>query len=399
MGNKKKFKKGDIYNNTIVAYPEYEFYVHNKKTYINRESEKDGNFSNKINHVGQGYISLHEINVNRPADGLVFPFITKDGARTAFRTVTTSQFQDSGQFVFGDEIKGTYPLSSSINRIFVPQTEVTGSDGTISNNKKFLRALYNPIESSGYLSSHFNYDKINSVKANIIEVPSIFYGSEVRRNSIQLDYYYTGSLLGQLKDTKGNGELIETIGPQKGKVAGIVLYEYGICVLTASYNLSSADNVKDKYFDQSGPTTLPNWLSFGTGMIESQGNLSGGQGVSSGPSYCIKLQGTNKIPTLTMLATAGKGELNFSNNPTFLSQQDSGPVGICSSSYSEGPSKIINITKSKYEGFQEKFENTVYISKIGIYDEDGNLLGIASLANPVKKTEAQDILFKLRLDF
>lgn len=399
MSNKKKFKKGDIYNNTIVAYPEYEFYVHNKKTYINRESEKAGDFSNKINHVDQGYISLHEINVNRPSSELVYPFVTKDGARTAFRTVTTSQFQDTAQFAFGDEIKGTYPLSSSINRVFVPQTETTDSSGLITNNKKFLRALYNPIESSGYLSRFFDYNRINSVKANIIEVPSIFYGSEVRKKSIQLDYYYTGSLLAQLKDTKGNGELVETIGPQKGKVAGIVLYEYGICLLTASYNLSSADNVKDAYFAQSGPTTLPNWLSFGTGMFESQGNLSGGQGVSSGPSYLIKLQGTNKIPTLTMLATAGKGELNFSNNPTFLTQQGLGGASVSNSSYSEGTSNIINITKSKYEGYQEEFENTVYISKIGIYDEDGNLLGIASLANPVKKTEAQDILFKLRVDF
>ena len=404
MGIKKKFKKGDIYNNTIVAYPEYEFYIHNKKTYINRESEEAGNFSNKVNHTTQGFMSLHEINVNRPSDSLVFPFVTKDGARTAFRTVTTSQFQDTSQFAFGDQINGKYPLTASVNRVYVHKDELRNADGLITDNKKFLRALYNPIESGGYLSSYFDYQSINSVDANIIEVPSIFYGSSIRKKSVQLDYYITGTLIAQVKDTKGNGELIETIGPQKGKVAGIVLYEYGICLLTASYALSADANTKDNYFDQSGATTFSNWLSFGSGMMESQTTAvaqtkSGADGISNKPSYLIKLEGTNKIPTITMLATANKGEMHYSNNPTFISKTDSPSPSVSSGSYSGGNSKIINITKSKYEGFAEEFENIVYISKIGIYDEEGNLLGIASLSNPIKKSEAQDLLFKLRLDF
>ena len=40
-------------------------------------------------------------------------------------------------------------------------------------------------------------------------------------------------------------------------------------------------------------------------------------------------------------------------------------------------------------------------SKIGfsIVDENKNLIGIAKLATPVKKTEERDITFKLKLDF
>ena len=64
----KKFKKDDIYNNTIVTYPEYEFFVYNSKTYVNRESSVTGDFSNTINHVPQGFVSLYEINVNKPAE-------------------------------------------------------------------------------------------------------------------------------------------------------------------------------------------------------------------------------------------------------------------------------------------------------------------------------------------
>jgi hypothetical protein len=40
----------------------------------------------------------------------------------------------------------------------------------------------------------------------------------------------------------------------------------------------------------------------------------------------------------------------------------------------------------------------VYISKVAIYDDKKNLIGIATMANPVLKQEDQDYTFKLRLD-
>jgi len=390
----KKFKKDDIYNNTIVTYPEYEFFVYDEKVYINRESEKDGDFSNKVNHVPQGFISLHEINVNRPSDQLVYPFITKDGARTAFRTVTTSNFQDSSQFQFGDTINGTYPLSSSINRIYI--------DSGQNDNKKFLSALKNPIEMGGYLGTHFNYAAFDAKDVNIIEIPSIFYGSSLKKGSIQLDYYITGTLTGRLQDTKKNGELIQTYGVNgnSGSVAGVVMYEYGICILTGSWDLNTNNDSKDRYFDGS-TTSLPKWLNFGTGIQETvgTGSATSNHAVQIVPSYLIKAKGTNKIPTLTMLATANKSEFNYSSNPTFIDYNYQMTSSMNSSSYSEDNAKIANITKSNYAGYEEKFENTTYISKIGLYDKNKNLIGIASLANPVRKTELQEYLFKLRLDF
>lgn len=390
----KKFKKDDIYNNTIVTYPEYEFFVYDEKVYINRESEKDGDFSNKVNHVPQGFISLHEINVNRPSGQLVYPFITKDGARTAFRTVTTSNFQDSSQFQFGDTINGTYPLSSSINRIYI--------DSAQNDNKKFLSALKNPIEMGGYLSTHFNYAAFDAKDVNIIEIPSIFYGSSLKKGSVQLDYYITGTLTGRLQDTKKNGELIQTYGVNgnSGSVAGVVMYDYGICILTGSWDLNTNNDSKDRYFDGS-TTSLPKWLNFGTGIQETigTGSATSNHAVQTVPSYLVKAKGTNKIPTLTMLATANKSEFNYSSNPTFIDYNHQMTSSINSSSYSEDNAKIANITKSKYAGYEEKFENTTYISKIGLYDKNKNLIGIASLANPVRKTELQEYLFKLRLDF
>ena len=45
------------------------------------------------------------------------------------------------------------------------------------------------------------------------------------------------------------------------------------------------------------------------------------------------------------------------------------------------------------------FEKQVYISKIGLYDKDRNLIGIAKLATPVRKREIDSYTFKLKLDF
>jgi hypothetical protein len=44
------------------------------------------------------------------------------------------------------------------------------------------------------------------------------------------------------------------------------------------------------------------------------------------------------------------------------------------------------------------FQKITYISKVAIYDQYKNVIGIATVATPVKKTEERDLTFKLKLD-
>ena len=60
--------------------------------------------------------------------------------------------------------------------------------------------------------------------------------------------------------------------------------------------------------------------------------------------------------------------------------------------------EIKNIVSSSYKGHDENFKPVTYISKVGIYDADKNLIAIASLANPVRKLEDRGYTFKLKLD-
>ena len=177
-----------MFYNTVVAHPEIEFFVYNRNVYLNRESAVSGNYSNLVNHVPQGHVSLHELNVNRPSSQLSKQFTTKDGSRTSFRTITTTSFQDSSQFEYGSEMVLALPASASISRIFVPSgaefdvIDFQNLEGTTAHtNKKYIRALKNPIHHSTQLSTRFDYGTFGTSNVNLICVPSIFYGSEVEK--------------------------------------------------------------------------------------------------------------------------------------------------------------------------------------------------------------------------
>ena len=88
-----------------------------------------------------------------------------------------------------------------------------------------------------------------------------------------------------------------------------------------------------------------------------------------------------------MFAHADKGEMNHSNNPTYITfGQDKNPT-TGSYVYSEPTNlSIKNIVSSSYADPTGSFQKTTYISKIGVYDEDKNLIGIATMATPIKKT-------------
>lgn len=97
-----------------------------------------------------------------------------------------------------------------------------------------------------------------------------------------------------------------------------------------------------------------------------------------------------------MFCHAKNGEINFSNNPTYLSGSPSYASG--SKMFHIQQRDIKNIVSSSYVDVTPDFKKTTYISKVAIYDEDKNLIGIAKVATPVRKTEEKQYTFKLKLD-
>ena len=101
-----------------------------------------------------------------------------------------------------------------------------------------------------------------------------------------------------------------------------------------------------------------------------------------------------------MFAHAPEGQLNASMNPTFFTQGQQYDANDLSSSAFVEPDKvnIKNTMQSAFCSSSAQMEKQVFISKIGIYDQDRNLIGIAKLANPVRKQQSQGFTFKLKLD-
>jgi hypothetical protein len=379
-GNFFEFKKDDVFHNTIKAYPRVNFYIYNNSVYYNNENKDATNF-----HTPNGHINLHELNVNRNRvsssedSQLIYPFLTKGGSLTSFSTVTANDF--NLDFAFGDTLKGSYPLTASIT--------VKRYDETFAGEKKkVLYALENTLNHYTTFNPHYAYsssfgDKTLQ-KLNIISIPSIFYGSSIERGSVKLKYFVTGTLIAEASDTLKNGVLTQTTGSTTGSSVGVVLYNEGFIILTSSANIDAHGEA----YDTDSTLHSASWHYFG---------VTSSYAGSPSSSFSLDFNGVSYVQTLTLFAHAKENQINFSNNPTFLSQSVTA-VTASNIYHEDAEMKIKNIVSSSYKNHTASFQPITYISKVGIYDENKNLIAIAALANPVRKLEDRSYTFKLKLD-
>jgi hypothetical protein len=102
---------------------------------------------------------------------------------------------------------------------------------------------------------------------------------------------------------------------------------------------------------------------------------------------------------MTVLAKAPYGELNHSNNPTYLKYYDGEPTYSTSSyQYVETNREVKNVVPASQTDEAPPFQKETYISKICIYDKNKRLVGICKLATPIRKTEVNEYLFKMKID-
>lgn len=534
-----KFERSDIFANRIKTHPRSYFLIHDNKTFYNNDVAPIRSGEETILHTPQGYLSLYEININRTEQegnaGLVYPYITKQGTLESFGTVSTEAFQG---FAYGDEISGSYPLSASISTDYY----------TTPNPRSRIYALKNTLEYYRTLSTHYAFQTSDWDKSTqdikLISIPSIFYGSSIKKGSVKLNYYIEGELIATIEDKNKNGELVQTFGQitssggtgtvaasaeigfnssfgyddkriiledtegtvntfifdesgaegatgtvdgsgfiivqinglfaredvatefatainltdlkitttddtngqialtqdiagisgnttigdpdsiqdlaitqfsgglgggtpttevseHNGKVAGVVLYNEGFVALTGSWDLSVSLNHQEQFITNADNDN-PRWIYWGEKDTADEDQQQTSFAISS--SWDINFLGTNYIPTMTMLAHARQGELNYSSNPTFIDYEDRNDeteqLPLSPNKYVEDSElHIANIAQSPHSNAAAAFEKTTYISKIGIYDENKNLIGIAKLATPVRKTESRQYTFKCRIDF
>ena len=391
-----EFKREDVFHNTLETHPRVNLYIYSGSVYYNNENRDSTNF-----HTPDGHINLYELNVNRnnvSSSGdsqMIYPFLTKGGSFSSFSTIADDTF--NLDFSAGDDVTSSYPMTSSITVERLPpglyDTASFADDeqNSVSRKKKVLYALRNTLDFYTPLSPHYAYSSSfgnkEDQRINMIDIPSIFYGSEIEKGTVGLKYFVTGTLLAEASDTLKNGVLIQTTGSTTGSSVGVVLYNEGLLLLTSSAKFETNGATVDAY-TTSSIKYAPSWYYFGT--------TDAYVGAPSS-SFSLDFNGTTNVQTLTMHAHAKENDLNFSNNPTFLSSSISA-VSSSNMYHEDSEAGIKNIVTSSYANYSSSFQPVTYISKVGIYDENKNLIGIASLANPVKKIEGRSYTFKLKLD-
>jgi hypothetical protein len=407
------FKPNDIIRNTLVAHPRVEFYVYQREVFYNNAVHLSGAFSSSVPNVPNGYVNLYEYNVDRSDDptsraggtGIITPFVYKGGDETAFKTLSKKAFNalDEGAIIYG-----SYPLSASITKKYLSAgSSLAGTPHDITSS-----ALQNTLNYYSYLSPHYLYTREDIGKSagwdkgsqtfGLVDIPSIFFGSSIKKGTVELNFYISGTLAGQLKDINKNGELIQVSGTAnnlpashgKDMVAGVVLYNEGLIYLTGSWKLNASH--AEKYIPGLDSTWNPQWIHFGVGANDPTTTSTNNIPSSS---FGLKFSGTTETQVITMFANAAMGELNHSNNYTFLNYSQSlDPITGSTFYYEPSKTTIKNVVSGAFTDLTESFRKETYISKIKIYDDDYNCIGIAKIATPVKKTEERDLTFKLKLD-
>tara|TARA_R110002074_G_scaffold76325_2_gene173747 strand:+ start:1648 stop:2718 length:1071 start_codon:yes stop_codon:yes gene_type:complete len=172
------------------------------------------------------------------------------------------------------------------------------------------------------------------------------------------------------KTTDGGqyGLLIDTTNEITG---GIVWYQGGQIWLSSSCFMSGA-------IDGNGTTAFYATSSGGSWSVQDQlvsGTISG-----SGDAFRHRLQNlsfnnTTAINSQIYFCRVGHSDFNYSTNPTYL---DKGKI------------RVKNVAS----------DNPVtYVTTVGLYNASNELVAVAKLSEPLKKTPENEITIRVRLDY
>ena len=164
-------------------------------------------------------------------------------------------------------------------------------------------------------------------------------------------------------------------GPNSAVPYGIVYPDYGLMVLngkaldaSASMNTNrAAATTNSKY------NNLRLFNSISASMM-------------SGSSYYFEGRTLETIHSTIYFARVGNGEFNYSNNISYYTASVNDSYRIKDNLRLSGTANDTN-------------RNVTYVTTIGLYNDDNELLAVAKLSKPVIKTSNSEMIIKIKLDY
>lgn len=264
-------------------------------------------------------------------------------------------------------IPGQYPQTGSISVVTVQNIE----DPNFSSDLNDAGELF--VTGNQWYEEHFRpisllyqwyHDHLRTTyqasatlpsTIQVVHVPAMFYGRQIVTGSVLIyDNSYNALVSRSLYYVDdGYGNLIVSGTDIRSKV-GNVFYNEGLIVFTAAPVLTGT--VSGSVL--ATPFTQQYWDSG-----------------SAGVAYHIEFKGSNVIDSKVFMCRMGPGDVNASNNPTYWTRDGNGRM------------------VPRYPG------NTTYVTAIGIYNEERQLVAVAKLAQPIRKREKDRIDIRLKMDF
>lgn len=153
-----------------------------------------------------------------------------------------------------------------------------------------------------------------------------------------------------------------------GTNVGLLYYQAGIAVLT-----SSVFGNENTFMNDAGDT-MESLITGSTIDVVSDAIRHRVENIS--------FNNTTELNSSIYFCRATAGEFNYSSNPTYIDQ-------------------TTNKIRVKATGGSRESENSPvsYITTVGLYSHDNELLAVAKLSEPIKKTNASDLTLRVRLDY
>ena len=92
------------------------------------------------------------------------------------------------------------------------------------------------------------------------------------------------------------------------------------------------------------------------------------------------MKNNTQINSSLIFCRATADEFNYSSNPTYVDRT----------------TNKINVIEEGNESSQKAFS---YITTVGLFDDNDNLIATAKMSRPIEKNDEKDITIRVRLDF
>jgi hypothetical protein len=156
----------------------------------------------------------------------------------------------------------------------------------------------------------------------------------------------------------------------KGDPVGLVYYQAGLAILEAS---SSAGGYN--FFTLSGVDEF-----IGTGITYEQSFVSGTidqlAAAFNRRIQNVSFNNTTELNSTIYFCRANNKEFNYSSNPTYLSASE---IVVKNGDHDHDP--------------------VSYVTTVGLYDDDNELLATAKLSEPLQKSPTTELTIRVRLDY